>query len=175
MTPPHARPDPPARRWQVPGTYFTAPGRPETPDAASRGPGGGRRGGPWRLAAPLRPGWAHRQIGESGQNTTPNPPKTDFWTSEMTFFDFFKLVGKSILFTIFFVFGADFCDFWLLAVPERCPGDNGGAGVGVQSVPNLDLAAVSGPYGSSRTRKSPPYGWRRVRKWRSRPRRTPAT
>ena len=52
----------------------------------------------------------------------------------MTFFDFFKVVGKSILFTIFFVFGADFCDFWLLAVPERCPGDNGGAGVGVQSV-----------------------------------------
>ena len=48
----------------------------------------------------------------------------------MTFFDFFKVVGKSILFTIFFVFGADFCDFWLLAVPERCPGDNGGAGVG---------------------------------------------
>jgi len=85
----------------------------------------------------------------------------------MTFFDFFKVVGKSILFTIFFVFGADFCDFWLLAVPERCPGDNGGAGVGVQSVPNLDLAAVSGPYGSSRTRKSPPYGCRTARKLRS--------
>ena len=39
------------------------------------------------------------------QKPTPNPPKTDFWTSEMTFFDFFKVVGKNILFTIFFVFG----------------------------------------------------------------------
>ena len=72
-----------------------------------------------------------------------NPCKINFWTSEMTFFDFFKLVGKSILFTFFFLFLVPiFVISDLLAVPERCPHALGEAAKLVSDDPRLELGLL---------------------------------